>query len=69
MGTEKAWAATRTATVSHTASTTAAPGRRDRSAYAVAVVTGAAAVAGGWGEKDLAEVPRYFRDFMLQVYE
>ena len=28
-----------------------------------------AAVAGGWGEKDLAEVPRYFRDFMLQVYE
>ena len=28
-----------------------------------------AAVAGGWGEKDLAEVPRYFREFMLQVYE
>ena len=28
-----------------------------------------AAVAGGWGEKDLAEVPRYFRDFMLQVYD
>jgi 3-hydroxyisobutyrate dehydrogenase-like beta-hydroxyacid dehydrogenase len=28
-----------------------------------------AAVAGGWGDKDLAEVPRYFRDYMLQVYE
>ena len=28
-----------------------------------------AAVAGGWGERDLAEVPRYFREFMLQVYE
>ena len=23
----------------------------------------------GWGDKDLAEVPRYFREFMLQVYE
>jgi 3-hydroxyisobutyrate dehydrogenase len=28
-----------------------------------------AAVAGGWGDKDLAEVPRYFREFMLQVYD
>jgi 3-hydroxyisobutyrate dehydrogenase len=28
-----------------------------------------AAVGGGWGDKDLAEVPRYFREFMLQVYE
>jgi 3-hydroxyisobutyrate dehydrogenase len=28
----------------------------------------AAAVAGGWGDKDLAEVPRFFRDFMLQDY-
>jgi 3-hydroxyisobutyrate dehydrogenase len=28
-----------------------------------------AAVAGGWGDKDLAEMPRYFREFMLQVYE
>jgi len=28
-----------------------------------------AAVAGGWGERDLAEVPCYFREFMLQVYE
>ena len=28
-----------------------------------------AAVAGGWGDKDLAEVPRYFREFMLQTYE
>jgi 3-hydroxyisobutyrate dehydrogenase len=28
----------------------------------------AAAVAGGWGEKDLAEVPRFFRDLMLQDY-
>jgi 3-hydroxyisobutyrate dehydrogenase len=28
----------------------------------------AAAVAGGWGEKDLAEVPRFFRDFTLQDY-
>jgi hypothetical protein len=28
-----------------------------------------AAVAGGWGERDLAEVPRYLREFMLQVYE
>ena len=28
-----------------------------------------AAVAGGWGDRDLAEVPRYFREFMLQVYE
>ena len=27
------------------------------------------AVAGGWGERDLAEVPCYFREFMLQVYE
>ena len=26
-------------------------------------------VAGGWGERDLAEVPRYFREFMLQAYE
>ena len=28
----------------------------------------AAAVAGGWGEKDLAEVPRFFREFMQQDY-
>lgn len=28
-----------------------------------------AAVTGGLGEKDLAEVPRYFRDYLLQVYE
>ena len=28
-----------------------------------------AAVAGGWGDRDLAEVPRYFREFMLQAYE
>ena len=28
-----------------------------------------AAVAGGWGEKDLAEVPRFFREFMIQTYE
>jgi 3-hydroxyisobutyrate dehydrogenase-like beta-hydroxyacid dehydrogenase len=28
----------------------------------------AAAVAGGFGEKDLAEVPRFFREFMLQDY-
>jgi 3-hydroxyisobutyrate dehydrogenase len=28
-----------------------------------------AAVAGGWGGKDLAEVPRYFREFMLQAYD
>lgn len=28
-----------------------------------------AAVAAGWGEKDLAEVPRYFRDHMPQVYD
>jgi len=28
-----------------------------------------AAVAGGWGEKDLAEIPRFFREFMLQDYE
>jgi 3-hydroxyisobutyrate dehydrogenase-like beta-hydroxyacid dehydrogenase len=28
-----------------------------------------AAVAGGWGEKDLAELPRYFREFMVQEYE
>jgi 3-hydroxyisobutyrate dehydrogenase len=28
-----------------------------------------AAVAGGWGEKDLAEVPRYFRDHLLQVFD
>jgi 3-hydroxyisobutyrate dehydrogenase len=28
----------------------------------------AAAVAGGWGEKDLAEVPRFFRELMQQDY-
>jgi 3-hydroxyisobutyrate dehydrogenase-like beta-hydroxyacid dehydrogenase len=28
-----------------------------------------AAVAGGWGEKDLAEAPRFFREFMPQIYE
>jgi 3-hydroxyisobutyrate dehydrogenase len=28
-----------------------------------------AAVGGGWGDRDLAEVPRYFREFMLQTYE
>jgi 3-hydroxyisobutyrate dehydrogenase-like beta-hydroxyacid dehydrogenase len=28
----------------------------------------AAAVAGGWGEKDLAEVPRFYREFMQQDY-
>jgi 3-hydroxyisobutyrate dehydrogenase len=29
----------------------------------------AAAVAGGWGDKDLAEVPQFFRSYMLQDYE
>ena len=29
----------------------------------------AAAVAGGWGDKDLAEVPQFFRKYMLQDYE
>ena len=29
----------------------------------------AAAVAGGWGDKDLAEVPQFFRSHMLQDYE
>jgi 3-hydroxyisobutyrate dehydrogenase-like beta-hydroxyacid dehydrogenase len=29
----------------------------------------AAAVAGGWGGKDLAEVPQFFRTYMLQDYE
>ncbi len=33
------------------------------------LASSSAAVAGGWGERDLAEVPRYFREFMLQVYE
>ena len=28
-----------------------------------------AAVAGGWGKKDLAEMPRYYRQFMLQSYD
>lgn len=28
-----------------------------------------AAIAGGWGDKDLAEVPRFFREFMRQVYD
>lgn len=28
-----------------------------------------AAVAGGWGGRDLAELPRYYREFMLQKYE
>jgi 3-hydroxyisobutyrate dehydrogenase len=28
----------------------------------------AAAVAGGWGDKDLAEVPQFFRKFMLQDF-
>lgn len=28
----------------------------------------AAAVAGGWGDKDLAELPRFFREEMLQSY-
>jgi len=27
-----------------------------------------AAVASGWGDKDLAELPRFFRETMLQVY-
>jgi 3-hydroxyisobutyrate dehydrogenase-like beta-hydroxyacid dehydrogenase len=34
-----------------------------------ALASFSAAVAGGWGERDLAEVPRYFREFMLQAYE
>jgi 3-hydroxyisobutyrate dehydrogenase-like beta-hydroxyacid dehydrogenase len=34
-----------------------------------ALVSLSAAVAGGWGEKDLAEVPRFFRESMLQDYE
>ena len=29
----------------------------------------AAAVAGGWGDKDLAEVPQFFRTYMLQDYQ
>jgi 3-hydroxyisobutyrate dehydrogenase-like beta-hydroxyacid dehydrogenase len=38
------------------------------------VATGAlsslsAAVAHGWGEGDIAELPRFFREFMLQSYE
>ncbi|MBV9238290.1 MAG: NAD(P)-dependent oxidoreductase [Xanthobacteraceae bacterium] len=28
-----------------------------------------AAVAGGWGDKDLAELPQFFRSHMLQEYE
>lgn len=28
-----------------------------------------AACAGGWGDKDLAELPRYFQDFMLQNFD
>ncbi len=28
----------------------------------------AAAIAGGWGDKDLAEVPQFFRTYMLQDY-
>ena len=45
-----------------------------RNGVAMPAATGAlasfsAAVAGGWGERDLAEVPRYFREFMLQAYE
>jgi 3-hydroxyisobutyrate dehydrogenase len=38
-------------------------------ATAGALASLSAAVAGGWGDKDLAELPRYFREFMLQVYE
>jgi len=34
-----------------------------------AVASLSAAVAGGWGEKDLAELPRYFREFMTQVFQ
>ena len=34
-----------------------------------ALASFSAAVAGGWGERDLAEVPRYFREFMLQAYD
>jgi predicted dinucleotide-binding enzyme len=29
----------------------------------------AAAVAGGWGDTDPAEVPQFFRTYMLQDYE
>lgn len=38
-------------------------------AAAGALASLSAAVAAGWGEKDLAEVPRYFRDHLLQVYD
>ncbi len=38
-------------------------------ATAGALASLSAAVAGGWGDKDLAELPRYFREFMVQVYE
>jgi 3-hydroxyisobutyrate dehydrogenase-like beta-hydroxyacid dehydrogenase len=34
-----------------------------------ALTTLSAAVANGWGERDLAELPRWFRQFLPQVYD
>lgn len=47
---------------------TGAAGGVGMPAAAGTVTSLSAAVAGGWGEKDLAELPRYFREFMTQVF-
>lgn len=47
---------------------TGAAGGVGMPAAAGAVASLSAAVAGGWGEKDLAELPGYFRKFMTQVF-
>lgn len=47
---------------------TGAAGGVGMPAAAGAVASLSAAVAGGWGERDLAELPRYFREFMTQVF-
>jgi 3-hydroxyisobutyrate dehydrogenase len=47
---------------------TGAAGGVGMPAAAGAVTSLSAAIAGGWGEKDLAELPRYFRQFMTQVF-
>ncbi len=47
---------------------TGAAGGVGMPAAAGAATALSAAVAGGWGEKDLAELPGYFREFMTQVF-
>jgi 3-hydroxyisobutyrate dehydrogenase len=48
---------------------TGAAGGVSMPAASGAVASLSAAIAGGWGDKDLAELPRYFREFMTQVFQ